>query len=698
MGYSTDLIRNVALAGHGSTGKTSLLEHLLFSAGAIQKPETVESGKTVSDYAEEEVERKISVHASLAHAIVGDKKINVIDTPGSSDFIGDVILALRSCESALVLVDARAGVQIETIKIWRNLDTREKPRMVLISKLDEDRASFQGALGDIKEKFKLAPAAVTIPMGEGADYKGVIDVLNQKAYPTPASHDQKEAAVPVPAEYAAAVAEARAVLSEAAADGDDELMEKYLSEGTLSQGEIVKGLSEALATNRVVPAFASAAGKNSGMAALLDFLAAIAPAPDQLTTEKAIAPDGSESILTVDEKAPLAALVIKTQIDQFSGRLSYVKVVRGVLSVDMEILNVKENKREKVGKLYTAQGKKLEEVRELRAGDIGILTKSASLKTNETIADPEHPLSFLPLRLPQPIHAVAISAVSKKEEDKLSELLHKDAEEDKTFSIRFDAETKETVIAGMGELHLNILLNKIRHSQKIEVETRVPRVAYRETITKHSGGEHTHKKQTGGHGQYARVVMEVEPLPRGTGYQFENKVFGGAVSKGFIPGIEKGIHQAMEFGTIAGYPVVDVKSILTDGKEHPVDSSEMAFKIAARGAFRDACKNAGATLLEPVMRLMVFVEEKYLGDVMSDLSGRRGRISGQEPMGGGIVDIKAEVPQAELLRYAIDLKAMTSGTGGFEVEFDHYAPISGKIAEDVTKAAAAFRIQEAEED
>ena len=698
MGYSTDLIRNVALAGHGSTGKTSLLEHLLFSAGAIQKPETVESGKTVSDYAEEEVERKISVHASLAHAIVGDKKINVIDTPGSSDFIGDVILALRSCESALVLVDARAGVQIETIKIWRNLDTREKPRMVLINKLDEDRASFQGALGDIKEKFKLAPAAVTIPMGEGADYKGVIDVLNQKAYPTPASHDQKEAPVPVPAEYAAAVAEARAVLSEAAADGDDELMEKYLSEGSLSQEEIVKGLSEALATNRVVPAFAAAGGKNSGMAALLDFLATIAPAPHQLATEKAIAPDGSESVLTVDEKAPLAALVIKTQIDQFSGRLSYVKVVRGVLAADMEILNVKEDKREKVGKLYTAQGKKLEEVHELRAGDIGILTKSASLKTNETIADPERPLSFLPLRLPQPIHAIAISAVSKKEEDKLSELLHKAAEEDKTFTIRFDAETKETVIAGMGELHLNIILHKVKASQKIDVETRVPRVAYRETITKHSGGEHTHKKQTGGHGPYARVVMEVEPLPRGTGYQFENKVFGGAVSKGFIPGIEKGIHQAMEFGTIAGYPVVDVKSILTDGKEHPVDSSEMAFKLAARGAFREACKNAGATLLEPVMRLMVFVDEKYLGDVMSDLSGRRGRISGQEPMGGGIVDIKAEVPQAELLRYAIDLKAMTSGTGGFEVEFDHYAPISGKIAEDVTKAAAAFRIQEAEED
>jgi len=698
MSYTTDLIRNVALAGHGSTGKTSLLEHLLFSSGAIQKPETVESGKTVSDYTEEEIERKISVHASLAYAVVGKTKINFIDTPGSSDFIGDVILALRSCESALVLVDARSGVQIETIKIWRNLDHRSKPRMVMINKLDEDRASFSGALADIKEKFKLAPVAVTIPMGEAAGFKGVIDVLNQKAYPVPASHDQKEVSTAIPAEYADAVAEARASLTEAAADGDDSLMEKYLSEGTLSQEEIVKGLSEALVGNRIVPAFAGSAIKNSGMLALLDFITSIAPDPSKLTTEKVKGTDGVETLLPVSSGVSLAALVIKTQIDQFSGRLSYVKVVTGTLATDGEFLNVVESKKEKVGKLYTSLGKKLDEIRELTAGDIGILAKSPSLKTNESISSVDKPITFKPLSLPQPVHAVAISAINKKEEDKLSELLHKAAEEDKTFTIRFDAETKETVIAGMGELHLNMLLDKIRHAQKIEVETRVPRVAYRETITKHSGGEHTHKKQTGGHGQYARVVMEVEPLPRGTGYQFENKVFGGAVSKGFIPGIEKGIHQAMEFGTIAGYPVVDVKSILTDGKEHAVDSSEMAFKIAARGAFRDACKNSGSTLLEPIMRLAVFVDEKYLGDVMSDLSSRRGRISGQEPIGGGIVEIKAEVPHAELLRYSIDLKAMTSGTGGFEVEFDHYSAISGKIAEDVAKAAAAFRVQEAEED
>ncbi|GAB1433394.1 elongation factor G [Spirochaetota bacterium] len=698
MAFTTKLLRNVALTGHGSTGKSSLLEHLLFSAGAIAKPESLESGKLVSDYTEEEISRKISVHASLAHMIVGDKKINIFDTPGSSDFIGDVILALRSCELVAVLIDAKTGVQIETIKVWRNLDSRNKPRVVFVNKMDEERASFQNALDDVNDKIHKRPVSISIPMGEGKDFKGVIDVINEIAYLLPSAHDQKETAGPVPAEYKEAVSEARAMLSEAAAEGNDELMEKYLNDGELGQEDMKTGITLALAGNHIIPAFAGSAIKNSGIAAFTDFLANIAPDPSIAFKEKVKLPDGSELEISADEKAPMAAMSIKTQIDQFSGRLSYLKVMRGVLTADSDILLVKDAKKEKSGKLYTLLGKKLDEVKELYAGDIGILAKNANLKTNDTITAPDAPLSIAPLRLPQPIHAVAISAINKKEEDKLSEMLYKAAEEDKTFTVRFDTETKEMVIAGMGELHLNILLDKVKRIQKIEVETRVPRVAYRETITKKSGGEYTHKKQSGGHGQYGKVVMEVEPLPRGEKYAFENKVFGGAVSKGYVPGIEKGIHEAMEFGTVAGYPVVDVKSSLLDGKEHPVDSSEMAFKIAARGAFREACKNAGATLLEPIVKLSVFVEEKYLGDVMSDLSGKRGRISGQEPIGGGIVEIKAEVPQAELLRYSIDLKAMTSGTGAFELEFSHYSPISGKIAEDVIKAAASIRVREAEED
>jgi len=698
MANSTDLIRNVAIAGHGGTGKTTLLEHLLFQGGSIAKPETIDSGKTASDYGEDEIARKISIHASLTHVSNKDVKINFLDTPGSSDFVGDVILAFRSCESALVMIDAKTGVQIETIKLWRNLEGRKKPRMVFASKLDEERASFQSALDDVKDKFNVAPVAITIPMGEGSAFKGVVDVLNGVAYAVPASHDQKEAAGPVPADMAQAVAECRSKLFEAAAEGDDALMEKYLDKGELSQEETLLGLKEAFAAGGIVPAFAGAGSRNAGTAALLDFISAIAPNPMQLAAEPVKNHEGTEIDVTVDPSKPAAALVIKTQIDQFSGRLSYVKVITGKLLPDMEIINVRDSRRERLGKLYTLQGKKLEDVHEIVAGDIGIIAKAVDLKTNDTISAYDKPFAFHKLRLPTPVHTLAISAVNKKEEDKLNENLIKAAEEDRTFQVHFNAETKETVIAGMGELQISMILEKIKNGSKIVAETRMPRVAYRETITKKSGAEYTHKKQTGGHGQYARVVFEVEPLERGVGYQFENKLFGQSVSKGFIPGIEKGVHQAMEMGVVAGYPVVDVKTTITDGKEHAVDSSEMAFKIASRGAFREATRNANPVLLEPVMNLRVFAEEKNLGDVMSDLSGRRGRISGQNPLGGGIVEIDAQAPQAELLRYAIDLRSMTSGTGAFEADFDHYAPITGKIAEDVIKAAQSFKVHEEEEE
>ena len=698
MAISTELIRNVAIAGHGSTGKTTLLEHLLFQGGVVAKPETIESGKTVSDYGEDEIARKISIHASLTHVAYKDVKINFIDTPGSSDFVGDVILAFRSCESALVLVDAKTGVQIETIKLWRNLEARKKPRIVFVSKLDGERASFQGALDDVKEKFKIAPVAITIPMGEANDFKGMIDILNGVAYPAPASHDQKEVGGAIPADMAAAVAEYRSKLFEAAAEGDDDLMEKYLDSGELSPAETLKGLKEAFAAGRIVPAFAGAGARNAGTAALLDFIAANAPSPMLLAPEPVFDHEGKVSSVSVDPTKPAAALVIKTQIDQFSGRLSYVKVLTGKLVPDLELVNVRDGRREKLGKVYTLQGKKLEEVHELHAGDIGVLAKAFDLKTNDTISAYDKPFFLHKLRLPTPVHMLAITAANKKEEDKLNENLVKAAEEDLTFQVTFNIETKETVISGMGELQINMILERIKAATKIQAETRVPRIAYRETITKKASAEYTHKKQTGGHGQYAKVVFDVEPIERGGGYKFENKLFGQSVSKGFIPGIEKGIRQAMEMGVVAGYPVVDVKTSITDGKEHPVDSSEMAFKIASRGAFREATRNASPVLLEPIMNLKVFVEEKNLGDVMSDLSGRRGRISGQNPLGGGIVEIDSQAPQAELLRYAIDLRSMTSGTGSFEVDFDHYSPITGKIAEDVIKAASAFKVHEEEDE
>ena len=700
MSFTTELVRNVAITGHGGTGKTTLFEHILFTSGLISKAETSESGKTVSDYTQEEIERKISIYTTMAHVKRAGKKINFFDTPGSSDFSGNVSLALRAAEFILFAVDAQSGAQIETVKIWRGMENDRKSRGVFITHLDEDRADFKGTLDDIQEKLKTTPVPITIPMGSGADFKGIIDVLHKKAWVFTVDGSNNpllEKEVPIPSELEAEVNAAREELVEAAAEGSDALMEQYIEKGTLSDDEVQKGLIEALLLNKFVPVFSGAGTKNSGIVALLDFIAEVGPSPAHLS-ERAKDTTDKECDIAFDSTKPLLGLVIKTSYDQFSGKLSWVKVVSGKLSADSEIMNVRENKKEKVGKLYTCQGKKLEECASgvLFAGDVGIIAKAATLKTNTTISAGDTNLRFLSLKLPEPAHSVAVNAASKKDDDKLGEFLVRASEEDKTFRYAFNAETKETVISGMGELQINIILEKIKGNQKIEVETRVPRIAYRETITKKASAEYTHKKQTGGHGQYGKVLLEIAPKARGEGYKFENKIFGGAVPKNYIPGVEKGIVEGMAHGTMAQYPVVDVEVAIVDGKYHPVDSSELSFKLASRNAFREAMKQAGATLLEPVMNLTVFVEDKYLGDVMSDLSGKRGKILGQDST-GGIAEIRAEVPQAELLRYSIDLRSITSGTGSFSLVFSHYVPISGRIAEDVIKAAEAFKVQEEDE-
>ncbi|GHT57623.1 GTP-binding protein [Spirochaetia bacterium] len=695
MSHTTDQIRNVSIAGHGGTGKTTLFEHLLFAGGVISKAETVESGKTVGDSSPEEIERKISIHAALAHVERDGRKINLFDTPGSSDFIGDVILTFRASEFALLTIDGRSGVQIETIKLWRNLEGRKKPKGVFVTHLDDERADFDKALADIKEKFKISPVPFTLPMGHGAAYKGVIDVLNEKAWFVQGDGSTLEKEGDIPTEYQEAAAAARELLIEAAAEGDEVLLEHFILLGTLSAEEVRQGLIAGLADNKFIPAFAGSAPKNSGLVSLLSFFANIAPDP-RTAKDLALDAEGKEHEIPIESGKPLSALVIKTIFDQFSGKLSWVKVITGKLAADSEAHNVSENKKERIGKLYICVGKKLEEVKELYAGDVGIISKSPTLKINDTISEGDTSFNFLHLRLPEPVHSVAVNAAAKKDDDKLGEFLLRAADEDHTFRYQFNSETKETVISGMGELQINIILDRIKQNQKIEVETHIPRVAYRETITKKAGAEYTHKKQTGGHGQYGKVLLEIAPLARGENYKFVNAIFGGAIPKNFIPGIEKGIIEGMAYGTMASYPTVDVEVKIVDGKYHPVDSSELAFKLAARNAFREAMRQAAPTLLEPVMNLTVFVEDKYLGDVMSDLSGKRGKILGEDSA-GGIAEIKAQAPQAELLRYSIDLRSITSDTGSFTMNFDHYAPISGKIADEVIKAAAAFRVKEEED-
>jgi elongation factor G len=685
MAHTTEQIRNIAIAGHGSTGKTSLVEQILAAGKAIPQPAPVESGKTVSDYTPEEVENGISIHTSLSHLEWQQCKINLLDTPGASDFVGEVVTAFRAAESALMVIGARAGVQIETIKLWRRLENRAMPRIVFINKMDEERADYDGVLQDLREKFDATLVPITVPVGSAGDFSGVVDLVDQKGW-NPGGPTGTETEMPIPADLAERIAEYRSQLIEAAAEGTDDLTMKYLEEETLSEDEIRTGIAEGLRTNRVVPVFCGSATGNSGIQKLLDFLVWAAPSPAGVA-ETAISREGEETEYTISSNSAFAAMNFKTTLDQFSGKLSFVKIMGGSLSPGMEFALDRDGKKTKAGKLYSAIGKKLIDVDALNAGDLGVMSKIADAHTNDTFHAVDSYVHFRPLALPRPVYTLAISAESKKDEDKLNEQLVRVTEEDKTFTVTFDPETHETVIAGMGELHINTILNRIKQTQKIEIETRPPRVAYRETITKTTETSYRHKKQSGGHGQFGEVHIRARPLERGQEYDFVNEIKGGSVSKGYIPGIEKGFHEAMEHGVLAGYPVRDVGIALFDGKEHPVDSSEMAFKIAARGALREAMKKCGPVLLEPVMKLSVYIEDQYLGDVLSDLSSKRGRVLGQDQLGGGIIEIDALVPQAELLRYAIDLRSITAGTGSFEMEFDHYDPVSGKIADEIVAAS-----------
>lgn len=689
MSVSSTELRNVAIVGHNGTGKTSLLEQMLFYSGVISRAESVESGKTVSDYTEEEISRKISIHTSLASFTWDDKTFTVLDTPGTADFIGEVILAFRACESAIVTVDARDGAQIETIKLWRRLNERNKPRAVFINKMDRERAAFSSAFDHLKEQFHATFVPVTIPMGDAEHFKGVINLIEKQAYfSTP---NGKETVGPIPAEYNDLVEEYTVLLVEAAAEGADDLMEKYFDEGTLEVDDIRRGLREGFKENRLVPAFCGSTAQGSGITSLLTFIKNNFPSP--AGCRDYIIRDNVESEIDIDENGAPAAYVFKTTIDQYSGKLCYFKVVQGKISGETDLYNPEMGKKERFGKVYRIIGKKLVDTDALCAGDIGVVAKSNIAYTNASLlGSADLGFSFAQLKFPDPIYSLSISAGDKKSEDKMNEALNRITEEDLTFRLNFNEETKELSASGMGERHLTMILEKVMEKQKISIQTKLPRVAYRETITKKSPlVEYAHKKQSGGHGQYGKVVIEIEPIERGQYYQFTNAIKGGSVSKGYMPGIEKGLQDAMLEGFLADYPIVDIGISIVDGKEHPVDSSEMAFRLAAKGAMKSAIEKAGPVLLEPIMKLAVYVEDKYLGDILSDLSGKRGRVLGQEDFGGGIQMVKAEVPQAEMLNYAIDLKSMTSGTGSFELEFDHYETISGRIADEVIKAAKAAK-------
>jgi elongation factor G len=666
----TRRLRNVAVVGHTGTGKTSLTEQLLFHAKAIPKAEKVETGRTTSDFTDEEIRRGISIRTTACHAAWNETKINLLDTPGSADFAGEVVAAFRAAESALLVIGAHSGVQIETLKLWRYLTEHNMPRMVFVNKVDRASSDFWEALDDLRDKFSMPFLPVTIPLGHDLDHRGVINLLDMKAYRISES-GLPEVASEIPSEFLAEARKARVALIEEAAEGDEELLDKFAEADTLEIEDIKKGLREGLERNQFVPVFCGSALMGSGLVPLLDFLAWDAPSP--------AAGEGSFS-----------GFVFKTAIDQFAGRLSYIKVLSGKLTHGSDALISRLGKTARLGKVYLAQGKKLVETDELGAGDVGVLAKIDDLRTGDTLCSADHPMQVPPLELPKPSHATAIAAKAQKDEDKLAQLLSREAEQDPTFTVVFDHDTKETVLSALGELQLAITLDKVRDA-KIDVLTKPPRIRYRETITRPGEAEYTHKKQTGGHGQYAKVLMDFKPLPRAEGFAFSSTLKGQGVSKGYFTAIEKGVQEAMGEGFLAGYPMVDVAANLQDGKEHPVDSSELAFKLAARGAFREAMAQAHPILLEPVMNLAVYVEEKYLGEILADLSGRRGKVLGQESLGKDIAVIRAQVPQSEIQQYALQLKALTSGTGVFEADFDHYSPLGAKETEALVKEYQAHR-------
>ena len=676
MSVPTDRIRNVALVGHSGTGKTTLMEQILVHGGVVPK---FDPGKSVSDCTEEEIARKISIYSAFAHFDWDGRKVNVIDTPGSGDFIGEVVAALGAAECAIVVVGADVGVQIETAKLWRRMEREGLPRIVFVNGMDKEHANFDAVLEDLSGTLGGTFVPLTVPIGAGDSFEGIVDVVGQRAALRARNGD-----APVPDGMSDAVEERRLALMEGAAEGDDALMEKYLDDEALSDEEILRGLTSAVGAGQVFPVLAGSALHDAGIAPLLDAIVRTVPSPAGATVQA----DGTGLTTdhSIDPSGPVSALVLKTSVDQYAGRLSYVKVITGGLRSDADLICARTGAKIRLNKLSTRQGEKLEDVQELSAGDIGVLNKLNDVATSDTLHAPEAAVAYVPPDFPHPVHALALRTASKQDEDKLSEIIGRTADADPTFRVRYDGETRETVVAAIGELHLAVVLGRIRDSHKIEVETELPRVAYRETITRPAAADYQHKKQTGGHGQYAKVSLQIKPLPRGEKFRFENGTVGGSISRGYIPGVEKGVLEALESGVLGGYSVVDVEAKVVDGREHSVDSSELAFKLAAREATKAALAQAKPVLLEPVVDLVVLSDDQYLGDILSDLSSRRGRVLGQEPI-GSLQETRARVPQAEMLRYSIDLKSMTSGTASFEMTFSHYAPISGKVAEDVIARA-----------
>jgi len=677
--YHTEQLRNIVLLGHGSAGKTSLAEAFAFASGAINRMGKVEDGTTVADFDDEEIRRHISLNMALVPVEWEGYKINVLDTPGYTDFVGEVKSAIRVADLALVLVDAVAGVEVGTELVWNYADERELPRMVVVNKMNRENVDLSQVLETLQGTFGKNFIPVQLPVGTEGEFTGVVDLIKMQALMGPEGK-----AGEIPAELADQAKEARVQLVEAAAEADDELIVKYLEGEALTEEEIQRGLRAAILTGTAIPVLVTAATAGLGTRALLDALVAYAPSPADQGPVTVQGAAGEEEI-EPNELAPLTALVFKTTADPFVGKLTFFRVYGGMQQSDSRVYNSRAEEEERVGQIYVMCGREQTPVPHLHVGDIGAVAKMTHTLTGDTLCDKGHPVSLPGPAFPAPLFAVAVSPTSKADQAKLGPTLTRICEEDPTLRWRQEPSTRQTILEGMGEAHVDIALRRMENRFDVGVETAIPKVPYRETITKTYGDRYRHKKQTGGSGQFAEVHMRLEPLPRNTGFEYEWKVFGGAISRSFESSIHKGVKQVMKQGVIAGYPVVDVKAVVYDGKEHPVDSKDIAFQVAGREVFKKVMMEAGPVLLEPIYKITITVPEEYTGDIMGDLNTKRAQVQGMGQSSGKSI-ITALAPLAEMQRYATDLRSLTQGRGIFSMELDHYENVPAHLMKEIVAA------------
>ncbi|MBW1975672.1 MAG: elongation factor G [Deltaproteobacteria bacterium] len=681
-------VRTFALVAHTGAGKTSLGEAMLFTAGATTRLNKVDQGNSVLDFEPEEVKRKITISSAFYTFEWNKYTFNLIDTPGDFNFIAETQTALHGADGVIVLVDAVDGVKVQTEKVWEISDALEHPRFIFVSKVDRERADFQKTVEDIQSNFGDICVPFLIPIGSGEDFKGVVDVLHGYGYAYPQEETGKFDKIDVPDDLADLVEQYKEQIVERVAEADDALLEKYLEGEELSPEEIENGIRKAVASHKLVPIACGSGVANKGIAQFLDMIVRYFPSPVDRGPRKGIDAEGNEVERQPSPDEPLSALVVKTLSDPYAGRLTIMRVFSGTIAPDSTVYNASKKTKERFGNLLVLQGKVQKQVKSAGPGSIVAVAKLKETATGDTLCDEKNPITYRMLPLPPVVYSLAVEPKSRGDEEKIFSSLARLMEEDMALKLERNDETKEMILSGMGEIHIEATVEKLQRKFGVEVNLRLPKVPYKETIKGKARVQGKYKKQTGGRGQYGDCWIEMEPLPRGEGFQFVDKIVGGVIPKQFIPAVEKGIVEAAQEGVLAGYPVVDFKVDLVDGSYHSVDSSELAFKIAGSMAFKKAAAEAKPTLLEPIMYMEITVPDDCMGDVIGDLNGRRGKVLGMESKGKKQI-IKAYVPLAEVLRYAPDLRSMTAGRGMFTMRFDHYEEVPAQLQEKIIEQAKA---------